>query len=392
MFMNWLRNFAVYLLSSLFFTTLLLTVIATNINVVFSRPTKIESWLSQSGVYTGFVNTAIKQAKSSTGDSGGSSGISLRDAAYQQAAQTAFSPTILQKDVKNLLDGNYAWLRGKTAKPSFVIDLSSAKQSFSQQIGQYATSHLASLPICTYAQSLTYKNIDPLSATCRPSNISAAAEGTKVTQQIATSSGFLSNPVITADTLGAQASGNAQPSQPYYVNFSVAPRIYQWAVKAPLLLAGLSLIIALGIVFISPKRRKGLRKIGITLAFTGTILIATKLIGSIVLNKVEGKLFSNSSIGDMRQSLTAIINLLESEIAKVNLYFGIAFVLIAIAIFLGIVASHDKSGKIKALKAKLSAGDNKTAAEPSNGSQNSQGMAADINATPKSVKKPRLIQ
>lgn len=381
--MNRLRNSVVYLLSSLFFVALLSTVAATNI-VTIAKPAKIESLLSRSGLYSSFIDTAVKQAKSSTGDTAGSGGFSLSDAAVQQAAQTAFSTALLQKNVNNFIDVNYAWLQGKTAKPSFVVDLSSAKQAFAQQIGQYVTAHLASLPVCTYAQSLAYKTLDPLAATCRPASISATAEGAKVAAQLSASNDFLGTPVITADTFGTQASGNGQP---YYEKFAYAPKIYQWAIKAPYILAGAALVSALGIIFTSPKRQRGLRKVGVTLAFIGILLIITKFIGSTVLDKVQSKLFNNSSVGDMQQSLTNFLHLLMSEITRVNLYFGIAFVLIAGLIFLGIFASDDKSGRIKALKDRLSAWDDRPVVETT-----SQGLTADINATSKPLKKPRLIQ
>lgn len=342
-----LRNFVVYLLSSLFFVALITGVLTTNINIALAHPNKLEAWLNQSGLYTSVVSTAVKQAQTSAGgSSSGSNGISLSDVAVQQAAQAAFPPAMLQQDVNKFLDGNYAWLEGKVNKPNFIIDLTSAKQTFAQQVGQYVTTHLASLPLCTYAQAATMQNIDPLTVTCRPANISAIAEGAKMTQQISSGTGFLSDPVITADTISPSKNG---VTEPYYTKFSIAPKIYQWAIKLPLIIFGVALISALGVVFISSRKRKGLRRIAVTLLFSGIFFIATKFGADYALKHVD-KLFKNSNLGDIQQALTDFIKLVVSQIAKINLYFGIAFVILAIAIFVALIVTHNRVGKPKQAK------------------------------------------
>lgn len=380
--MIWLRNFVVYLLSSLFFVALLTTAFATSINIAFGKPTKLESWLDQSGIYTSFVDAAIKQAKSSTTTSGGSNGISPSDVAVQQAATAAFSPTLLQQNVNKFLDANYAWLRGSVAKPTFAIDFTGAKQAFGQQVGQYVTAHLASLPVCTYAQSLNYQAIDPLLATCRPSGISAAAEGTKLANQIVSGSGFLSDPLITENTLG----GTTGSGKAYFEKYAIAPKIFRFATKVPLILGALALISAVVIVFVSPKRRKGLRKLGYTLTYAGVILIATKFVGDIVLKNVQGKLFNGASVVDIRGSLISFINLLESQIVKINLYFGIAFVVLAGLVFVTLIMTRDKKAKAKT----------EVTDTPTTDSEPETAPVADDSATPastpKTPKRPRLIQ
>lgn len=382
MFMIWLRNFVVYLLSSLLFFTLFATVVATNINVIFAKPVKIETWLDQSGIYNGLVNTAISKANTSKNDNGGG-GISLSDIAVQQAAKAAFSTQTIKLNVNKFIDGNYAWLEGKVSKPSFVIDLSGSKQLFAQQVGQYVTANLAKVPVCTYAQSLNYVNADPLTTTCRPSNVSAASEGAMITVKLSGPT-FISNTMITAETFGNNSTTGK--NEPYYTKFSQAPKAYQWATKAPLILGAVAFISALGIVFISRTRRKGLRRVATTLAFAGIIFIASKFVIDVLSKAMEKTLFKDSAsdVTSVKIQLTALINLFEAEITKVFLYFGVAFVVIAVLIFFGKIIFKDKSGRIKALRDKLSAGDDKLVASESTVST----PAAEV----KPVKKPRLIQ
>jgi len=383
MFMIWLRNGIVYLLSLLFFTTLLTGVITTNINIALAHPNKLEAWLNQSGLYSSFVDTAIKQADVSSGGSGGSNTVSLSDAAVHQAAQAAFSPALLQQDANTFLNSNYAWLEGKTSKPSFVIDFTNAKLTFAQQVGQYVTTHLGSLPRCTTSQIAAMPNFDPLSVTCRPASISAAAEGTRVSQSIASGSGFLSNPVITADTISPSSNGN---SQAYYKKFSLAPKVYQWAIKLPLIIAGVALLSALGIVYISSRKRKGLRRVAIILAFAGAIFIATRFAADFGLKQLETQAFNNSSLGDMQQSLTAFARLVASQIVKINLYFGIAFVAIAVIIFIAIVTTRDRKAKFKTKVTDTPATD--SASETTAVTKDS----VTPSSTPETPKRPRLVQ
>ena len=343
--MIWLRNGVVYLLSLLLFATLFLTAIATSINANLAKPDKLETWLSQSGLYSAVVSTAVSQAQKST-DTGGSNGISLSDIAVQQAAKTAFSPTLLQKDVNIVVDNNYEWLQGTIPAPNFKIDLTEAKRAFAQQVGQYVTMHLAGVPVCTTAQAAALSNnSDPLTIACRPANLNAKTEGANVTQKIVSGDGFLANPVITASSINPNGNGN---SKPYYTKLTQAPKAYQIATKSPFVFGAIALLSSVGILFISVRKRKGLRRIAVTLTLVGLILIATKFLGDIALKQVEKKAFNSTTNGDIQHALTKFAQQLESHIVNLNLYFGIGFVVLAILIIMTLILTKHRSGKAHA--------------------------------------------
>ena len=345
-FMIWLRNGVVYLLSLVLFVALLFGVIATTINVNLAKPTKIEAWLSQSGLYSSVIDTAVKQAQQQTGDQNGSSnGVSLSDVAVQQAAKTAFAPAVIQKDVNIVLDANYAWLEGKTPTPQFTIDLTQAKQTFAQLVGQYVTAHLAGLKVCTVSQAAAAQSMDPLTVTCRPANVNAKTAGTDVTQKLASGDGFLSNPVITATTINPKNSSNNANSQPYYAKLSQAPKVYQAASMSPWVFAGVVLLSALGVLFISVRKRKGLRRIGVVLVLAGLVLVGTKFAADAALKQLEKHAFNNSNIGDIQNSLTNFAQVVESHIANMDMYFGIAFLVAALLIFIVLIATKGRDGK-----------------------------------------------
>lgn len=312
---------------------LLGTAFSTSSNMALSHPQKIETWLDQSNLYQHFVSNAIDQAKKSAGSSEDQGSVTLSDSAVQQAADSAFTTQIFQQSLNTFLNSNYAWLEGKTAQPNFTIDLTSAKQNFAAQIGQYVQEHISSLPVCTTQQLVeigSAANIDPLNITCRPPTLDAQAEATLVTQKVENSGGFLSNPVITANNINPKGSS----SQPYYQKFSEAPKLYRLAVKLPWIYAAVALISALGVLFLAPRKRWGLRRVGITLAVAGAVLIISVLLSNTALHQAEKRIFNQSSVGQLQQSLTNFLSQLEHQLVKVDLWFGIGYLGLAAIIFI----------------------------------------------------------
>lgn len=343
--MIWLRKGFVHLLSTLLLIALLGAALATSANLNLSHPTKIENWLSQSKLYDNFVNTAVTQAQKSTSNNSGSTPLNIL--AVRQAAASAFSPELLQQSVNTFLDSNYAWLQGKTIQPEFTIDLSSAKQSFAKQVGQYTQAHLAGLPVCTNAQLAQIPNpanVDPLSLTCRPPSLSPAAVNTQVTQKIYGSDGFLSNPVITPQSFQPKGNGGP-PSQPYYQKLSMAPKAYRLGQKLPYILGVFSLLCMLGIIFIAPRRRQGLRRVGVVLFEAGILLVVAKFISDYVFKKLEHRVFTSSDVGQLQQSLIDFGHHVQHQIVTNNLYFGVAFLVLAIIIFLILFLTRQHNAK-----------------------------------------------
>ncbi len=340
--MIWVRKTLAYLLSLILLLALVAGVFAGGVTTAFAHPDKVKAWLSQSKVYDHFVSEVIQQSQKSIGSSDQSNSVSLSDATVQQAAADAFSPALLQDSVNKFLDGNYAWLQGKTAKPEFIIDLTQAKQGFASQVGQYVQVRFSKLPICAPAQLAQLQNVDPLAAPCRPANLTAEAEGSLVTQQLAHSGDFLSNPVITADTLSPKGK---EQSQPYYQKLSFAPKAYRWATKTPLILGALALLTALAVFFLLP-RRKGLRRIAVVLVEAGIILVAAKFVADQVLKRIETKVFNTSNVGQLQQSLTDFAHRVETALTKFDLWFGIAFLVVAALIIMFLLVTGQRQPKV----------------------------------------------
>lgn len=336
-----MRKGVVYLLSLLLLFALITDTLALSFDIAFSHPAKLEKWLAQSNFYNSFVNNAIKQAESATESQlQPNGGVSLNDVAVQQTAESAFTPALVQQDVDAILNSNYAWLEGKTATPNFSIDLSSAKDSFAQRVGLYVQSHLSSLPVCTTAQALSQPTTDPLSMTCRPAPLNPADIGAQVTQQLQSNNNFLSNTVITPSTINPNGNGGGQP---YYQKLSFAPRAYRAAIELPWILGGLAIVSVLGIVFMAPRKRAGLRRIGVILLEAGLVLVVTKFISDIAFSKIEAKAFNNASVGPLQQSLTAFAHLAETQLVHIDLCAGMGLVVLSLAIIMSLIFTRNRT-------------------------------------------------
>ena len=340
-----MRTFGVVVFSIILFASLLVFGFSTSSNSAVTDQKKIEAWLSESNLYGAFVKNAINQADQTAGNDQ-SGGVSLSDTAVKQAAEQSFSSGVLKKHVNTFLNSNYVWLRGKTDKPQFRIDLSSAKQDFAERVGKYVTTYLKGLSTCSAAQlaNINPQTADPLTLQCLPRGLNPATVGSQVTEQIATSTQFLSNTVITADSINPE-SNNGQ-MEPYYKRFSALPSLYQVAVKIPWVAAVVSLLSLAAIIMVAYSKRKGLRAIAIVFALAGLIMVLTKLITDQVFNSIEKHIFNAASVGQLQKSLTVFLHHVETQIVKVDLWFGIGYLLIALVLVLTLVFTRKRGLRI----------------------------------------------
>lgn len=342
--MHFVRRSLYHSLSVLLFIFLVLTAWTTTATLTFSKPDRLESWLSESKLYDHFIANAIQQSQKSIQDGqvqGGSyvGDFPLRDPGVQQAVESAFSPQTVQNAVNTFLDANYKWLNGQTAVPEFKVDLTQAKAALANNLAGYAQQRATTLPRCTVAQTrdlaASGQSFDALTATCLPIGLTPAMAAAQVKEQLASSQDFLSNSVITAQTLNqGNLKDNSQQGQPYYVKLAGVPRAYRLATKLPWVLALLALLSGVGVVFLAATRRKGARRLGTLLISSGLVILLLILISSTVLHRLESKVFTTAKVGQLQQSLVDFAHRAQSALAKVDLWFGIGFIVAGVIIYL----------------------------------------------------------
>jgi hypothetical protein len=349
--MIWLRRGFVWFLSIILLLSLVGSVATIDVNRAVGSPSKLESLLTGSKIYDSVTASALQQAETSASSNGGAGSVSLNDPLVQQAAESVFSPLLVQTSADTFINNNYDWLTGKKPVPDFKIDLSSAKQSFAQQVGQATQTHLAALPVCSATQlSQLSIPVDLLSVTCRPATLDPVAEGDQVAQEIDSNTDFLNNPVLTADSLNQNqfSQGNnssPSPGQPYYKQLSWAPKVYQTTVKLPWIFAGLILLSVLGIVFIAISRRRGIRRVGVVLTLAGLVLIGLKYSADASVNKLASVSTRKGLANDLKQPVSDFVRQLEPELVRDYLLFGVAFLVIALVIFIVLFRSRQGGDK-----------------------------------------------
>lgn len=395
--MVFMRKFGVVVFALLLFVGLLTLAFSTSSNVAFTNSEKMKSWLTQSNLYGAFVENAIGQAERTAGTDN-SGGISLSDTVVKESAQSTFSAKQLENDVNTFLDSNYAWLEGKSDKPDFSIDLSAAKESFAQRVGQYVTTYLNGLQVCTSEQLATFdpQTADPLTLSCRPSSMDPTTEGSAVADQIATSTEFLSNPVITPQNINPDGDSETRP---YYQDLSSLPQIYQINKKVPWAAAILTVLLAIGVFLLAGTKRQGVKITSIVLALAGLVLVSTKFYSNQVTNSLQQQVFNANTVGQLQKALTTFFSLLEDQLVKVDLWFGIAY--LAIAAIGGIALYATRQRGIKMSSSLLSEpAASKPKAKPAASTKKPQPAKPKIAPTPKPAaqkrpprrKPPRLVQ
>jgi hypothetical protein len=343
--MIWVRKGIVHLLSLVLLASLVGGALAVSANINLTHPQKLETWLGQGNFYSGVVTNVLHNAQQSASNDTGAGRVSLSDPTFQQAVRAVFTPQLLKQYTNTVLDSNYAWLEGKTAAPQFTIDLKPAKHQLAQQVGQSVESRLSNLTVCSDAQLTQLQatlNTDPLAIPCLLPTLNPQTASAQATKQINGSSDFLNNPVITASALNPNGDNQGKP---YYQRLSKAPTLYKWGQRLPWICGGLILLSTLGIIFIAPRKRRGVRRLGVVVLEAGIILLIIKFVADTAFNRLEKRIFNNSSIGQLQQSLTDFLHRIEAQLVKVDFWFGIAFLAIGVLLLSIIWFTRDKADK-----------------------------------------------
>jgi len=321
--MRFLRNMTATLVFSLLTTLLFSFGFAWSVYHVFSGPHDLELSITRSGIYQSFVSDVLK-AQSNTGSSS-SNAIPIDQPGVQSVVQSAFSSALLQKDAEQVINATYAWTNGKTSSLQFTIDLSGAKQQLATGIGQYVSSRLAALPVCSAAALQTMTTVDPFDATCVPPGFDVAAAAT-ATESNVLNSDFLKNPVITANT----KTGNGQTLNQKFQN---APKAYQHTRQGLAVSFILILALSTATVFLADSRRAGLRRLAVALISIGIFSIVLDWFSIFVIHKLADKI--NGSTGTnkaLEQQVVRIVESLANNIRTWDTIYGATLIAIGVAI------------------------------------------------------------
>jgi hypothetical protein len=318
------KKIGLSILSSLF--VFLLFAAAFDIGLVrtFTHPDTVKRLVKESGVYNGVVPNVLTQTKNiptAYGD------IPVSDPAITRAVNAALPPGYIQENTELAMDNIYDWLDGQIPQPNFNIDFSGAKTLFANNIADSLQKRMATLPACSAAQSLAIAqsgSFNAYSATCVPRGVSPSVVAEQVRNSIIGQGEFLKNTNISALSIKDSSGHPLFSSQ-----LASAPRYYQWLKKLPIILGILTILCALGVVFLSSTWQRGLRHIGVVLMVIGLIMLLFSWGFNRAVNKdITPKINVNNAI--LQQDLRALIPDVGRQIGNNYRFFGGLYIILGV--------------------------------------------------------------
>jgi hypothetical protein len=100
------------------------------------------------------------------------------------------------------------------------------------------------------------------------------------------------------------------------------------------------------IILIAHRKRKSLKVAAIVFALAGIVMVCTKLLADQTFNDVEKHIFNSSTVGQLQKALTVFLHHVENQIVKVDLWFGIAYLVIALLLVLTLVITRQRGLRI----------------------------------------------
>jgi hypothetical protein len=352
-----------------FSTSILLLALTAASTMVFGTPQAIKSALRDSGAYKSASEQLAKKAgdmAASESDSKPEGDLQLDREAVSQAAASSFTDKAIQTNAEQAIDATYSWLDGKTAKPEIKLDLQPYINSFTQSLGDRAVQQAQSLPLCTPEQlrQIDPNNIDVFNLPCLPPGVNLNTTKDQAIAKAAESNEFLKEPVISVDSLPKDTAGKTAVDRAENV-----PTLYQWSMRAPLILAVLALLSAAVIVLLlRPDWRLVIRKLARPLFGTGIALVILVVVARLFfsyVSKPEG-LASKLAGGDFKDVILTFMSSLQQAYTDKLLNFGIAYLIVGLValVALRIVKQHGGSATtaspVAATSSSSSTSDNST--------------------------------
>ncbi len=301
-----------------------------SLHQVFGTPTHLEGALTKSGIYRSIVGNALDQAQSkqqgepgsSTG-SGGDNNVPFAQPAIRSVIEKAFPPEYLQTQTNGVLDNAYGWLQGKQANLNFAIDLTSAKTSLANGLGEYVQKQLSSLPVCA-PDKIPTGDVDPFTSTCVPKGFDIAGAAAKAKDKIA-GGDFLKDTQITPDTI------KNDKGQTIGQQLQKAPKAYQHISLAIEALGAVALLLSVAVVFLSVTWRNGVRKLSNVYISIGAVTALLAWGISFGLSKATAALAKGSTTNKaLQQSVLGVAKILAQDLQKYWLSYGIVLLVLGI--------------------------------------------------------------
>lgn len=341
MVMNIIRKIFAYISISIFPIALLTFGLLFSVNQVFKTPTHLKTDLAQSGVYDALVTNLVQQMTHGDGSSASQQSATGK-AELQQAIKASLPDNYVKTQINGVLDGVYAWLNGGAAQPNFTIDLTQFHTNLISNVSAQAQKYATSLPACTSLDQVS-SNFDPFGMSCLPPGVTPEQIAAETKQQLLTSDLF-KNTVITPDAISK--------NEPLSKKLAPAKTAFDSLKIAVYVSAGLTILSALGAVFLSRPWRRGIRRISTSSVVTGSSTAILAIVGSI-LAKTFSKNFNTNGDQVLQGKIIEAARLINNDVRNWLVGFSLVIIVLGASALIALLLTKPKQASVSENKPKL---------------------------------------
>ncbi len=268
-------------------------------------PAKLESWVSNSGLYQLVINNLTEQVMVSYKPLGlsNSNNQALSKIITSSLRQT-ISKTYFNQTVNQIILTNFNWLDGKISQPNFSINLSRIQSTFVQNL----SNNLQVSSICVPVRSVPGAGCLPVGEYF---NISI--------NQISSNFILLNQSSINQNNVGSFLGSSSSTSLPYYQRYSYLPSDYKIMLKMPYILIGLiAAVLGLSLIMLGISLRF-IKLIFKSVLIAALILLLLSFLNNTILKWIEGlSVVHNNQAAAV---IGSIINSAFKDISSTNIKF-----------------------------------------------------------------------
>jgi hypothetical protein len=293
--------------------------VVTSLVIVFHKPDFILTTVKNSGIYNNVVPAVIDKSKENAqGQADQGTNDLLANPDVQGIIKQSVAPSTLERSVDQIATGVYGWLQGKTPQPEFTIDLSDTKQTLVNNLTTYARDRAAKLPVCTpqqLAQMAPQSGQDEqnvLTITCLPPGVNPQTAAQQFSDDALNNADFLQDTTITSKDVLKSDNGKSPTEK-----IDWAPTAYHWATLLPWILGIVGALLALAVIFLHARRRRGVQTIGSTLLIIGLLQLSMVVVYVIFFRNV-GQVIGSGIQAEFQTAAMKIISDVAFEFVKIS--------------------------------------------------------------------------
>jgi hypothetical protein len=298
---------------------------------VFGTGQHLKAALSHSGIYGVFASESLRNNQSEAGNA-----IPVNQPEVRAVIQSAFPPAYLEAQTNRLIDTVYAWVQGKTTSLQFTTELAEPRAKLTEGLAAAADTRLAKLPACSGASAAV--SADPWTVSCLPPNFDRAAAVQKVREQVTANNSFLKDTSVSASSIkdgsGRTLEDRLQP----------IPRAYRQLKLFLLAMVLYAAIMAVLILYCSPTRRGGVKRLALVGLFSGITAAGTAWLGTMITNRLVENLTQKSQNGEiMPMYIARAMHELAGDVRNWMFTLGITLAAISAGILISLLVLRKRA-------------------------------------------------